>query len=306
MPRPAAFLALIESLNRDVAAVRGDLVRVREVWENAARDQPIARDVRFETLTVAGRRALWSRTQDDDDTSALLYLHGGAYTICSIDTHRYLYSELGRSAAMPTLAIDYRLAPEHPFPAALDDAMNAYRWLLDRGLSASRIAVAGDSAGGGLTLALLLRLRDEGLPLPAGGFVIAPWTDLTLSGTSLDTKGLHGDLPLRPESLRLSAVAYAGGTDLKHPWLSPLFADVRGLPPILVHVSADERLLDDALRMTHALVQAGGAVQLDVWPDQPHIWHGYGWLIPEGRQALDRAGTWLRERIAGADSLRPA
>lgn len=296
---PAAFTELIAALGSEVAAARGDPVRVRAVWERFAEGAPVAEDIALEAVEIEGVRGEWSRTAARSDR-AVLHLHGGAYTLCSARTHRYLCGELARAVGADVFALDYRLAPEHPFPAALDDAVAAWRWLLARGLPAQRLAVSGDSAGGGLALALMLRLRELRLPLPAAAFVIAPWTDLTLSGESVHSRTLPGDLPLDPRGLSLSAAAYAGGADLRHGLISALFADTRGLPPVLIHVSSVERLLDDSLRMAARLAHDGVAVQLDVWPDQPHIWHGYSWLLPSGRTAIAQAGTWLRSRFDAA------
>jgi acetyl esterase/lipase len=226
----------------------------------------------------------------------VLYLHGGGYVIGSPRSHRHLAAAIGRAAGTPTLLLDYRLAPEHPFPAAVDDAVAAYRWLLARGLSSDRIVVAGDSAGGGLTVALLLALRDRGVARPAGGVCISPWVDLTCSGASYATKAATDPIVTR-DGVAAMAQAYAGTGDFKGPLVSPLFADLRGLPPLLVQVGSEEVLLDDAAGLSARARAAGVDVTYEEWPAMIHVWHWFLPMLDEAERAVATIGGFVRTRI---------
>jgi acetyl esterase/lipase len=225
---------------------------------------------------------------------AILYLHGGGYRTGSLASHRSLVAEIGSAAGATTLALAYRLAPEHPFPAAVHDAVAGYRWLLARGLAPSRVGVAGDSAGGGLALALLVALRDAGLPLPAGAFCISPWVDLTLGGASIETKA--GEDPLVDRASLVSmARDYLDGADPQSPLASPLHAHLAGLPPLLIQVGGAETLLDDdSVRLAGAAGAAGVKVTLEVWPEMLHVWHAFHPMLAEARAAVAGAGAFLR------------
>jgi epsilon-lactone hydrolase len=226
----------------------------------------------------------------------LLYLHGGGYATGSPALYRDLTWRLAAAAKVRLLAIDYRLAPEHPFPAALDDAVAAYRSLLEGSAPPRRIAIVGDSAGGGLGLSLLLRLRDEGAPLPRAAAFISPWTDLALSGTSLSTNAA-ADPMLNAEMLPGLVAHYLCGRDPRLPYASPLYGDPAGLPPILIQVGSDEILRDDAVRMGERLSAAGREVALEIWPRMPHVWHLFAAVMPEARRAIARIGEFLTERL---------
>jgi acetyl esterase/lipase len=195
------------------------------------------------------------------------------------------------------LAIDYRLAPEHPFPAALDDALSAYRWLLDGGAAPDKILVMGDSAGGGLTLAALLKLRDDSLPLPAAAVALSPWTDLALTGASLKLNA-RSDPMLNVEHLPMLAQEYLAGADPRLPYISPLYGDLAGLPPVLLQVGGDEILRDDAVRMHERLRDAGCQSELEVWPRMPHVWHAFAPVLPEARRAIASIGAFARRHLA--------
>lgn len=227
---------------------------------------------------------------------ALLYLHGGAYIAGSTQGYRGLIAEIGKVLGLPAVAPDYRLAPEAPFPAAVEDAVAVYQALLDQGIPASRIVIAGDSAGGGLTLATLVKLRAEGMPLPAAGFMISPWADLSCSVSTMDSKAAE-DPSLDRAGLLGGAAAYLAGQDAAHPLASPVNADLSGLPPLLVQVGSAEILLGDSLLIAERAGHAGTHVQLEVWPDMIHVWHSFHFMLPEGRQALDAAGQFLRARL---------
>jgi acetyl esterase/lipase len=225
-----------------------------------------------------------------------LYLHGGGYVIGSAALYRDFTWRIGRAARANVLFVDYRLAPEHPFPAALDDAFKAYRWLANQ-FEPQRIAFVGDSAGGGLALAALLKLRDEGHTLPAAAVALSPWTDLALTGPSL-----HSNAPADPV-LDMARVIkhsrdYLAGADPRHPYASPLYGDASGLPPTLIQVGSEEMLRDDAVRMAEKLKAAGCETEIDVFPRQPHGWQLYARILPEGRQAIERIGVFLEKRMS--------
>jgi acetyl esterase/lipase len=222
----------------------------------------------------------------------LLYFHGGGYVMGSINTHRAMVARLARAARARALLIDYRLAPENPFPAAVEDATATYRWLLAQGRQPRKIALAGDSAGGGLTLATLLALRDARTPLPACAVPISPWTDLEGTGTSVKTKASR-DPMVRETDLRRYAALYAGNADPRNPLISPLHGDYRGLPPLLIQVGEAEIILDDSTRVAELAKQAGVQVDLEVWDEMVHVWHVFAKLLPEGQQAIEKVGSYV-------------
>jgi epsilon-lactone hydrolase len=257
---------------------------------------PIAADVQFERIDLGGVPALASTTPGTRADQILMYLHGGAFVVGSAHDYRSLSCELGRATGVRAVSVDYALAPEHPFPAAVDSCVAAYRALLDGGLSPRNIVIAGDSAGGGLTLSTLLAARDAGLPLPAAALCISPWVDLECSGGSSRSKA-DVDPSLKREGLLYMAGQYLQGQAASHPLASPLQADLRGLPPLLVQVGSAEILLDDALRLAQVAAHADVPVQLAVWPDMVHVWHFFSFMLPEGRQALAEAGAFLRHHL---------
>jgi monoterpene epsilon-lactone hydrolase len=227
----------------------------------------------------------------------ILYLHGGAYIAMSARTHRALTSRLAAWSDASLFALDYRLAPEHPFPAALEDALAAYRALIDAGAPASRIVVAGDSAGGGLALALLVALRDAKDPPPAAAVLFSPWTDLAATGQSLIDNDAADPLFfgswVGPEARH-----YLGATPATDPRVSPLYADLAGLPPLLIQVSDTEVLLDDSRRVFDKAKRSGVAATLEIWPALPHGWHIFAPILPEARAALRAAGAFIQARLA--------
>jgi acetyl esterase/lipase len=238
----------------------------------------------------------------DPSAPTLLYLHGGGYVVGDAWGYRGLVAALADASGMAAYAIDYRLAPEHPFPAAIDDAAAAFRALIDRGHDPSRIAIAGDSAGGGLTVATLLRLRDTAVPMPGAAFLISPWADLGCSGPSMTGKAV-ADPSLTEAGLRRMAAHYLDQADPANPFASPIHADLTGLPPMLVHVGTAEILLDDALRLAAAAGRDDVAVTLEIWPALIHVWHAFAFMLPEGAAAVAAAGAFLRERVATAKGL---
>ncbi|MET0537550.1 MAG: alpha/beta hydrolase [Xanthobacteraceae bacterium] len=245
----------------------------------------------LEAVTAGGVKAelvSWNGSARD-----ILYLHGGGYVLGSPLLFRDLTWRLAKSARARVLCIDYRLAPEHPYPAALEDSIAAYRWLLGAAGSPNRIVVMGDSAGGGLALAMLLKLRDEGTPLPGAVVALSPWTDLTLTGASLRTN-TEGGPTCKSEDFSIFAAWYLAGVDPSTPYASPLFGNLAGLPPVLIQVGSDEMLLDDSVRIAEKLRCAGGQVELEIWPRMPHGWHLYARIVPEGQRAITQIGEFVQ------------
>ena len=207
---------------------------------------------------------------------------------------------LSAAAQARVLSAGYRLAPEHPFPAAVEDALTAYRWLIASGQPARQVVISGDSSGGGLALAALVALRDAGDPLPGAAVVISPWTDLDLGGESMRSRAA-ADVMLTPDGAREAADWYLAGQDARHPHASPLYADLHGLPPVLIQAGDAEILRDDSVRFAAAAQAAGVDVTLEIWPEMPHVWHIFAGLLPEADDAVQRIGRWLREnRTPGA------
>ncbi len=254
------------------------------------------RSIRVQRTQVGAVTAEWIDSKDSAAPSTILYLHGGGYCIGSLDTHRALAARIALASCARVLNLDYRLAPEHPFPAALEDALAAYRWLLDQGIPPERLAIGGDSAGGGLTLAAAIKARDEQLPLPAALFLISPWTDLTLSGETILTRKRVDPIFGRQGNLHFTS-AYTGGFDPSHPLISPLFADLRDLPPTKIQVGNDEILLSDSTRMEERLHSAGVEVELEIWPGMWHVFQIFAPLIPEAPAAIEKIGLFLCEQF---------
>jgi len=225
----------------------------------------------------------------------VLFFPGGAYHLGSLATLRRLVALVSDAAQARVLSVGYRLAPEHPFPAAVHDALTAYRWLLARGVAPRQISVAGNSSGGGLALALLVALRDAGEPMPAAAVAISPWTDMEMTGESRRTRAA-ADRMVTPEGQEEAADWYLAGQDPRHPYASPVHADLQGLPPILIHVGDAEILLDDSTRFAARARAAGVEVTLEVWDEMPHCWHTFAGLLPEADRAVERIGRWLQER----------
>ncbi|HEY7546900.1 MAG TPA: alpha/beta hydrolase [Blastocatellia bacterium] len=268
----------------------------RRAYFNSLDQQfPTPEEVRIEPVIANGVRAEWVKAPDSSDDRVILYVHGGGYIVGSPVSHRHLVAELSRASLSSALSVDYRLAPEHPFPAAVDDAVSAYRWLIDAGIAPERIVIAGDSAGGGLTVATMLSLRDQGIALPAGGVCISPWADLTITAESYTTKAAVDPMVTR-DQLSMMASAYLGGADARTPMASPLFADLRGLSPLLIQVGSDEVLLDDSLILAERASAAGVDTTLEVWDDMIHVWHFFHPMLKEARDAIEHAAQFVRER----------
>jgi epsilon-lactone hydrolase len=255
-------------------------------------------DVTVTPVTANGVPAEWTTTPDADQSSAILYLHGGGYVICSLESHRHAVAEMGRAAGMRTLAIDYRLAPEHPFPAPVEDSLAAYRFLLDSGLAPTRIALAGDSAGGGLVVAAMLAIKEAGLPMPGCGWCISPWVDMEATGGSFVDRA-QTDPTVQKATIEMMAKWYLGGADPRHPHASPLHGDLSGLPPLLIQVGSVETLLDDSIRLARRAGIADVPVSLQIWPEMIHVWHLFFPMLSAGRRAIASGGSFVRNALKG-------
>src|SRR5262245_28553188 len=247
-------------------------------------------------LDAGGARATHVAMPDAAGDRRILYLHGGGHVAGSPSLYRDFIWRIAAAARARVLCLQYRLAPEHPFPAALDDAVNAYRWLVAEGADPRRIAVMGDSSGGGLAFATLLRLRDEGVPLPAAAVALSPWTDLALTGLSLQ-RNRKSDAMINSDEAPRLADCYLAGADPRAPYASPLYGDPTGLPPTLIQVGSDEVLLDDSVRLAARMREAGCEVELEVWPRMPHVWQVWARLMPEARQAVARIGAFVQSKL---------
>lgn len=255
---------------------------------------PVAGDIGLETVQLGPIAAEWSLAPGSDPARVLLYFHGGGYCSGSILSHRRLVTEAGRAAGARSLAVAYRLAPENPFPAALDDAIAAWRWLLREGITPASIAIGGDSAGGGLALSLMTSLRDRGETLPSCGWLVSPWTDLTLSGATLASKDAVDPIIHKGYLGELVDAYLPGGMDRGDPRVSPLHADLAGLPPLLIQVGSAETLLSDATRIAAAAGEADVSVTLEIWPHMIHAWPMWNARLEPGREALAAAGRFIR------------
>lgn len=267
----------------------------RAQYERAEKVFPTPPDVKVERVNVPAAPAEWLRPPSATPGRVVLYLHGGGYVIGSPRSHRHLAAAIAGAAGASALLLDYRLAPEHPFPAAVEDATAAYRWLLDQAIAPEHIVIAGDSAGGGLTVATLLALREARVPLPAGGVCISPWVDLTCSGASYATKAA-ADPIVRRAGVEEMARAYLGATPPRTPLASPLFADLRGLPPLLIHVGSDEVLLDDAVQLAERAKAAGVDATLEIYDRMIHVWHWFLPMLDEAQTAVEAIGRFVRSR----------
>ena len=277
-------------------ALAGPVDAARTNFEEMLAAAPLDESIAFEETSIGGVPALRSVAPGVSDERVMLYLHGGAYLIGSAHGYRGFFSDLARDAGVTGLAIDYRLAPEHPFPAAVDDALAAYRGLLDEGRAPGQIVVAGDSAGGGLAASLLVAARDAGLPMPAGALLLSPWADLRCDTPSMEGKA-DEDLSLTPGDLRASAERYLNGADPANALASPVLADLTGLPPLLITVGSCEILLDDAVALAGRAGECGVRATLDVWPQMPHVWQSFAFMLSEGAEASADASRWLAQRL---------
>ena len=274
-----------------------DVNLVRRRMDRIGRLARPARRVRIEETRVCDLRAEWLRPEGARDDRVLLYLHGGAYVLGSCQSHRHLVSHIARAAGIEALLPEYRLAPEHPFPAGLDDCVAVYRWLLEKGYDPANVVVAGDSAGGGLTVAMMLELRHAGVPLPGAGVLLSPFLDATASGESAESR-LGRDPWFNPADIDILVNHYCGQSEVRNPLVSPVFANVAGMPPFFVQVGDDEILLSDSTRFADRMRDAGNDVTIEVWPEMWHVWQLFVGKMPESRQAIAKIGEFVRHALA--------
>ena len=287
-----AVRALLSSKPRPVGwpGRRQRLDDVGSVW-------PVADDVKLVAVDISGVPGEYSIVPGSDPSRVVIFFHDGGYCAGSILSHRRMVTEAGRGAGMRTLAIAYRLAPENPFPAAYDDVLKAWRFLRNQGIPAARIAIGGDSAGAGLAVALINQLRDAHEELPACAWLVSPWTDLTMSGSTLASKDAVDPLIHKNYLNELADAYLTPGMDRKDPRVSPLYADLRSFPPTLIQVGSAETLLDDATRFAAVAGAADVPVTLEIWPYMIHAWHLWNAHLEPGRRALVSAGAFIRGHL---------
>jgi monoterpene epsilon-lactone hydrolase len=269
------------------------LPELRARYDGLAGFFPVPAGVTVEKITFAGVPGEKLTAASSRPGRVILYLHGGGYIIGSCASHRHLAAAIAEAAEATVLLPDYRLAPEHPFPAAIDDAVAVYRALLDSGQPTSGIVIAGDSAGGGLAVATMLAAREQGLPLPAGAALISPWVDLAGTGATLDTHGDRDPMVTKAGLLDMAS-HYLGERDRATPHASPLYDNLAGLPPMLIQVGSEEVLLDDSRRLDRRARDQGVTTQYEEWDEMIHVWHAFHPLLREGRDAIAKLGAFVR------------
>jgi epsilon-lactone hydrolase len=269
------------------------VAEMRAGFEQMGKTMPVAPDVKCEPVKAGSVPAEWVTAPGADASRVILYLHGGGYVIGSINTHRAMAGMLSRAAASRVLLIDYRLAPEHPFPAAVEDSVAAYKWLVAQGVAPAKIVVAGDSAGGGLTVATLVAIRDQNLKSPAGGVCLSPWIDMEAIGESITTKAAE-DPMVQKEGLLGMAKHYLAGKDPRTPLAAPLYADLAGLPPLLIQVGTSETLLDDSTRLAERARKAGVKVTYEPYEKMIHVFQIFAPMLDEGKEAIEKIGSFVK------------
>ena len=294
--------ALDAILRQSAFPVGSSVEEQRRLLREAASGQPLPADVTVTADSLGGVPTAEITVDGIEPRHVVLFFHSGVYVISDAFLEAGLASEVGRRTQAKVLSVDYRLAPEHPYPAAVDDALTAYEALLHSGVAPSDIAFAGDSAGGGLAIATLLNARDHELALPAAAFVMSPYVDLTLTGTTIETKR-DVDPLLSRELLKPRIADYTAGQDPALPLISPVFADLSGLPPLLIQAGSHEVLLDDAIRLARQAATADVEVTLDITPRVPHVFQAYTPILDEAAAALDRAGQLLSAHLTGAERV---
>ncbi len=289
--------AIVSALKSQPAPGDLSVKELRAAIEASATQFHLPQDAVCEPVDAWGVPAEWITTPESVEGRFIYYLHGGGYVAGSISTHRAMAVQLSRAAKVQVLIISYRLAPENPFPAAVEDATTGYRWLLSQGVDAGRVVIAGESAGGGLTIASLVALRDAGEPLPAAAVSASPWVDLECLGKSMVTRA-NLDPLVRRDGLLKNAKDYLGNTDPRAPLASPIHANLTGLPPLLIQVGTAEVLFDDATRLAERAKADGVEVVLEPWEDMIHSWHKFAARLPEAQQAIDRIGEFVQKHTA--------
>jgi len=289
--------ALDELLRHGPLDVGGDLTEQRAIFHEMISSVPLPDDVSTKQGELGGVPVVTVETPGTDPSLAVLYFHGGAYALGSASDSVGLAADVSRRVGARAISVDYRLAPEHPFPAAVDDAVVAYRALLGEGVPSERIAFVGESAGGGLVAAALVALKDTDLPQPSAAAIFSPWADLTVSGASSTGKAAV-DPALAPEALRIRSRDYLGERDAATPLASPIFADLTGLPPLLIQVGSHEILLDDAIRLAARAAEHDVPLELQVWAGVPHVFQGFAALLDDADNALNAAAAFIKRNWA--------
>jgi len=296
MARPEVEALREQFRLRDVLGM-SSVAEMRDAIEQLAVIDPTAPEIQRERINAGGAEAEWIRPPGVKVDHAILYLHGGGYVIGSINSHRALIARIARAANIQALGVDYRRAPEHPFPAPVEDATAAFRWLLGNGLSANQIAIAGDSAGGGLAVAMLVAIRDAGFPLPACVVAMSPWTDLEALGEAYVANRELDNMCHRQGILNLARL-YLAGQNPRNPLAAPLYADLHRLPPLLIHVGEAETLLDDSTRIADRARAQGVEVELKKWTDMPHVFQLFLPTIPESIQSIAEIGAFIAAHLS--------
>jgi len=289
-------------LRQSAFPVGSDVNEQRRLLRELLSAQPLPADVTVTAAALGGVPTAEITVDGIEPRHAVLYFHGGVYVMGDAFLAADLASQVGRRTDAKVISVDYRLAPEDPYPAAVDDALAAYEALLDSGIAASDIVFAGESAGGGLAIATLVNARDHGLPLPAAALVMSPYVDLTLAGATMETRR-EVDPLLSREALRARIPDYTAGQDAALGLISPVFADLSGLPPLIIQAGSHEVLLDDAVRLAQQAAAADVEVTLDITPGVPHVFQAYHPILDEATAALDRAGQLLAAHLAGAERV---
>jgi epsilon-lactone hydrolase len=269
------------------------VAEMRAGFEQMGSTMPVAPDVKCEPVKADAVPAEWVTAPGADASRVILYLHGGGYVIGSINTHRAMAGMLSRAASSRVLLIDYRLAPEHPFPAAVEDSVAAYKWLVAQGIAPTKIVVAGDSAGGGLTVATLVAIRDQNLKLPAAGVCVSPWIDLEAIADSITSKAAEDPI-VQKDGLLGMAKHYLAGKDPRTPLAAPLYADLAGLPPLLIQVGTSETLLDDSTRLAERARKAGVKVTYEPYEKMIHVFQIFAPMLDEGKEAIEKIGAFVK------------
>ena len=292
----------LDAVIADVAAVFGgwapdtSIEQIREDWDNLFSDVVPLADVKSEPVNAGGVKATWFTPPDARINSAVLYLHGGGYVLGSVHSHRAICERLALGARVRVLALDYRLAPENPFPSQVEDAVAAYEWLLAQGVTADRMAISGDSAGGGLSLATLLALKNNGRPLPACAALMSPWVDMEILGETITTNDAIDPMIHRP-MIEVMVSLFVNENDRRNPLANPLYGDFSGLPPLLIHVGGRETLESDSQRVAQKAKDAGVSTELKLWPNQIHVFHIFAGRLDEGNQAVAELAQFIASHI---------
>ncbi|WP_419846003.1 alpha/beta hydrolase [Candidatus Poriferisocius sp.] len=292
----AAVAALRQQMQAAAAAPPPDLATTRAGFETAYSSMPVADGVSFAPVDAGGVPAEWVTPAEVEGNRAIIYLHGGGYVVGNLNTHRHVVSRLAAEAKARLLNVDYRLAPENPYPAALDDAVAAWQWHLANGGEAAHTAISGDSAGGGLTIALCMKLRDEGLEQPACAAPISPWTDLTFSGDSMTERAERDPMLAGADSLHGMVMSYAQSVDATDPYVSPVFGTFDNLAPMMIQVGTEEVLYDDSTRVVKGIENANGSVEFRPWQDMMHVWHLLASIAPEAEEGIAEMAEYISTR----------